>query len=84
MQRFKIEVDETRVFRHEFVIDAENEDELNSVLDAVEAENILGIEDYEFALREKCRVVENVKDEDGDLKEIECTDLDGFHESEDI
>ena len=80
--KFKIYVDETRTFRHEFIVEAESQEELDSVLDEIESERMLGINDYEFALREKCNLVESVEDQDGDLGEIECTDLEEIDESE--
>lgn len=80
--KFKIYVDETRTFRHEFIVEAESQKELDSVLDEIESERMLGINDYEFALREKCNLVESVEDQDGDLGEIECTDLEEIDESE--
>ena len=43
---------------------------------------MLGINDYEFSLREKCNLVESAEDQDGDLGEIECTDLEEIEESE--
>lgn len=80
--KFKIYVDETRTFRHEFIVEAESQEELDSTLDEIESERMLGINDYEFSLREKCNLVESVEDQDGDLGEIECTDLEEIEESE--
>ncbi len=80
MMKFKIKVDETRSFRHEFVVEAENADKLDSILDEIESECIVGINDYESSLRDKCKVIESVTDEDGDLGEIECTDIEDFEE----
>lgn len=80
--KFKIYVDETRTFRHEFIVEAESQKELDSVLDEIESERMLGINDYEFSLREKCNLVESAEDQDGDLGEIECTDLEEIEESE--
>ncbi|MDU4477663.1 hypothetical protein [Clostridium sp.] len=80
--KFKIYVDETRTFRHEFIVEAESQEELDSVLDEIESERMLGINDYEFSLREKCNLVESAEDQDGDLGEIECTDMEEIEESE--
>lgn len=73
--KFKIYVDETRTFRHEFIVEVESQEELDSVLDEIGSERMLGINDYEFSLREKCNLVESAEDQDGDLGEIECTDF---------
>lgn len=80
--KFKIYVDETRTFRHEFIVEAENQEELDSVLDEIKSERMLGINDYEVSLKEKCNVIESVEDQDGDLGEIECTDMEEIEESE--
>lgn len=80
--KFKIYVDETRTFRHEFIVEAESQEKLDSVLDEIGSERMLGINDYEFSLREKCNLVESAEDQDGDLGEIECTDLEEIEESE--
>ena len=80
--KFKIYVDETRTFRHEFIVEVESQEELDSVLDEIGSERMLGINDYEFSLREKCNLVESAEDQDGDLGEIECTDLEEIKESE--
>ena len=80
--KFKIYVDETRTFRHTFVVEADSENKLNKILDSIESESMLGINDYEFSLREKCNLTESIEDQDGDLGEIECTDLEEIEESE--
>ena len=76
--KFKIYVDETRSFRHEFIVEADSEGALDNILDSIENEKMLGINDYEFMLREKCKVIESIEDQDGDLGEIECTDLEDW------
>lgn len=82
MMKFKIEVDETRNFRHEFVVEAENADKLDSILDEIESERMLGINDYEGLLEENgLKIIESVTDEDGDLGGIECTDIEDFEEA---
>ena len=80
--KFKIFVNETRTFRHEFIVEADSEGALDSALDEIESERMIGINDYEFMLREKCKVIESIEDLDGDLGEIECTDLEEIDESE--
>lgn len=80
--KFKIYVDETRTFRHELIVQADSENQLNEILDSVESESMLGINEYEDLLMERCNVIESVEDQDGDLGEIECTDLEEIEESE--
>ena len=76
--KFKIYVEETRSFRHQFIVEADSEGTLDNILDSIENERMLGINDYEFMLREKCKVIERIEDQDGDLGEIECTDLEDW------
>nr|DAF76804.1 MAG TPA: hypothetical protein [Caudoviricetes sp.] len=73
--KFKIYVDETRTFRHEFIVEAESQAELDSALNEIESERMLGINDYEFSLKANCKVIESIEDEDGELDGIECTDI---------
>ncbi|CAI3579176.1 MAG: hypothetical protein KIC47_16530 [Clostridium sp.] len=78
--KFKIYVDETRAFRHTFVVEVDSEKQLNEILDSVESESMLGINEYEDLLMERCNVIESIKDQDGDLGEIECNDYDNESE----
>ena len=78
MKKFKIEVEETRTFRHSFVIEAEKEEDVNSIIEDIESGGtiLMDYSDYDLALSEKnCNVVESCEDQDGDLNEIECTDI---------
>lgn len=75
MKKFEIEVDETRIFRHSFIVEVESEEDLDFILDKIQSEKPLGINDYKYSLKDNCEVVESVEDEDGELDEIECSDI---------
>lgn len=80
--KFRIHIDETRTFRHQFVVEADSEEAIDSIIDSIESDGMIGINDYEFMLREKCKVIESIEDQDGDLDEIEYTDLEEIDEDE--
>lgn len=78
MKKFKLEIEETRTFRHTVVVEAESEEKLDEILNDIESKSLLGFSDYEFYLGEEngCNIVQSSEDLDGDLNSIECTDID--------
>ncbi|OSA88770.1 UNVERIFIED_ORG: hypothetical protein B2H98_17005 [Clostridium botulinum] len=77
MGRFNIEIDETRIFRHTLTVEAESEEELDSILTDLECEDTpMDVDAYCYGLSQRnCKVIENSIDENGDLDEIECVDI---------
>ena len=68
--KFRIHIDETRTFRHQFVVEADSEEAIDSIIDSIESDGMIGINDYEFMLREKCKVQRTRHIGIGFIKEI--------------
>ena len=56
--KFKLYVDEIRSYKHEIIVEAESEADVDCALDEVEAEKINDFEDYKNLIKEKLTTVE--------------------------
>lgn len=75
--KFKLEIQEVVTYRHEIIVETNDENKLNKACDEVEQELLCNGSDYAMFLRAKgFDKVEFIEDGSGDMPSIECTDLD--------
>ena len=80
MKKFKAEIEEKVVYRHTVVVKAENEDDVNSVLNKLERTGDHPDDIYYYFREANIEVVEFDKDSDGDGCEFECNDIEEIEE----
>ena len=70
--KFKLEIQETVTYRHEIIVEANDENELNKACDKVEEELLCSGSDYAMFLKANgLDKVEFIEDESGDTPDVE-------------